>query len=163
MGKKITQRQKMGNIFSRLQALFQSGSSLTVRIFGLSRQCVRASVRAQPVCCLSTWLTCVALENLSEIWNLGPEEVVWKSKNVPWVSGTSIWGVSAADWSGKHPSCQHYELLRNAILSHLDPPEGARCPWGTATSIEKHTRWYKRRAISCDRLCVNQFRWSLSH
>ena len=37
---------------------------------------VSASVRPNPYCCLSIWLTCVALENLSENLNLGPEEVI---------------------------------------------------------------------------------------
>ena len=41
-------------------------------------------------------------------------------KNVPWVSGTSIWGVSTADWTGNHPSCQNYEFLRKVILSPVD-------------------------------------------
>lgn len=35
--------------------------------FWAVRPSVRLSVRPQPVCCLSAWLTCVPLENLSEI------------------------------------------------------------------------------------------------
>ena len=51
-------------------------------------------------------------------------------KNVPWVSGTSIWGVSASDWTGSHPSCPHYELSDKVILSPLDLSNALQEPSG---------------------------------
>ena len=50
------------------------------------------------------------------------------------MSGTSIWGVSAADCTGNHPSYSHYELPGKVILSPLDLSNALQEPSGEGRS-----------------------------
>ena len=117
--------------------VFRRFFNLAVRLLegfsGLSRLSVRPSEPRMLFEHLVD-MDCVAVENLYEIWNLGAQEVIRKSKKCPvGVRDLHLECINRwLDW--KTPFMSALRVVEKGGFEPLGPTWRRRCPWGTATS-----------------------------